>query len=243
MADDADKAPEAAVSTPGDAARDGAQEAARQVARDGSGDRAPRKRGRPKGSKNAKPAAAKGTAQENVSDEAKKQEQKELRALKKKIAGLLSGPAMMLEPWPAGHVEEQAPELAGAIIKLAEDDPVLRRRLLKFFEGGAVGNLIAMAVMYSLPVLVYYGAPAPPIVKRAFHVPDRRQYLAERGEPVPLGQMMPEPAPEDMEREAIERGFVSVEQYVQGARQTGSWDIKAIRAYAPPSPGSSAPDS
>jgi len=239
MADAADQAEEATIDTPGDGKRDELPGQQTSIAADVP----PRKpRGRPKGSKSKpKDTAAAGAA---GGDSAGEQEKKELRKLKKRLTGILKGPATLLEPWPAEHVEGTAPDFADAIVKLAEEDPKLRRRLLAFFEGGTTANLIAAGLIYALPVAVYYGAPAPPMVRRLIDIPDRQLYLAEQS-----GQHMPPPPPvpseEELLAEAEAAGFKDPGEYMRATQDAVRTAIGNVRGphYPTARPESPAQDS
>jgi hypothetical protein len=217
VADDADRAAEAAATTPGDVKRDGAAVVG------GASTDPPKRRGRPKGTKN-KPKPDAAGAQSKLTEE----ETKELRKLKRQLTKLLRGPAMMLEPWPGEHVEAAAPDLASSIIAVAEEDAKLRRRLISFLEGGTMGGLIAAAVIYTLPVAMYYGAPAPALFRKAFQVPDRQLLIAQaQGKGPP--PMPAEPPAEQLLAEANAAGFDDPEEYRRAVHAAVHQAVTSVR--------------
>lgn len=238
--DAADEATDPVVSTPGDRGRDGVTAEQGQLAQPGGsvgGDAKPRrKRGRPPGAKNKRKDKPKPADAAPSEDEAK-----ELRALKKHLRGILKMPAAVVEPWPSAHIEAQAPDLADAILAAAKDNPALRRRLLLFFQGGTMAQLIGAGVAYALPVAIYYNAPAPPIFRKMLQVPDRRQQLLmEGGGPV----APPVPATEEqqaqLQAEAEAHGFTDPAEYMAACKSAVAQALDSVRGphFAPTRPES-----
>ena len=149
----------------------------------------------------------------------------ELKSIRAGLEGFLVAPALLItEEWPKAHVETAGPNLAAAIIKKAENDADFRKKLNKFLAAGDGAGLALAAFMYVAPLAIYYGAPAPPPVKKMLQIPDRPAKLAD----IPIPDL-----PEDgLVREAAEAGYEDVDEYKQAV----------ARAAAAAAPGAVMPD-
>lgn len=205
MADIADAALEAAQTTPGDEKRDEPTPQAPKPPAEPVGDAAPKRRGRPKGSKNAAPPGPPDTTGRTKA------------WIAKRLASMFTAPGFAFELmegpgcWPAEHVGKAGPDLANEIARYAERNPPFKARLVTFLEGGETAGLVFAAAMYVLPLGMYFGVvPAPPRVKAILAVP-------ERGDSVPAD--IGPSSPEDLLREAQERGYEDVGEYMTDVQE------------------------
>jgi hypothetical protein len=102
----------------------------------------------------------------------------EAREIEQKLASLLGRPAFPMrlagDEWPAEHIESNAPGLASAVARRCEEDARLREQMLRLLRVGDNAGLVMAAVMYLVPVLLYYGVvPAPPVLTAQLGVPNR----------------------------------------------------------------------
>jgi hypothetical protein len=229
MADVGDQAADPVATTPGDTTRDGPLIGTNDV-----GDTPPRKkRGRPPGAKNKTAVPANDpsftAAQTAASTAFKQTEAKELKRLRKQLTGVLTGPAIVFqgvgEDWPAEHVEAQAPELANAIVDLAERDPAFKRRLQKFLEGGSTAGLVMAGLMYVGPLAIYFGAPAPPKVKEMLNIPPRGKRPGFMAEHAPA---MEDISADELQHEALEHGFEDVRAYQQAVKAAVEGAVSSV---------------
>jgi hypothetical protein len=208
--DDADRAAEAAIDTPGDKVRDplAAEPPKPTDKAPGSFGDAPKKRGRPFGSKN-KPRDGAVTDPEGKSK----------AWLQKKLAALLVSPSfafeMVGEQWPAEHIGKAGPDLAKEIANYAERNPAFKMRLVMFLEGGETASLAFAVIMYVAPLAMYFGvAPAPPRLKAMLQIPDRGEARFNAAPDPGFGP----PSPEALAAEAREKGFDDVGDYMNAVQ-------------------------
>lgn len=102
----------------------------------------------------------------------------ELKEIEDKLAQVLGAPALAMhmagETWPANHIETRALPLAHQITLKAKENAEFRKRLLSILRSTDGAQLLVAAVMYLIPVLIYYGfVPVPPALKAQLGVPDR----------------------------------------------------------------------
>lgn len=102
----------------------------------------------------------------------------ELKEIEDKLAQVLGAPALAMhmagESWPATHIESRAQPLAHQITLKAKENAEFRKRLLSILRSTDGAQLLVAAVMYLIPVLIYYGfVPVPPALKAQLGVPDR----------------------------------------------------------------------
>lgn len=226
MADDADRAAEAAVTTKGDAAKDGSSPHVEPPADKAPGTFGDAPRVKRKYTKRAAPLGPGAP------------DSKSKAWMTKRLAALLRSPAFVFEatgdPWAVEHIDRAGPDLAKALADHAERNPAFKARLVAFLDGGETAGLVFAAIMYAAPLAIYFGIlPIPPHFRARLPIPPRGATLADVPEgAVPPGSPIP-PTQEALEAEAKAKGFEDLGDYL-AAVESAIGGVRGPLAYPNP---------
>ncbi len=211
MADDADRAPEAAVTTPGDAAKDGTKATAEPPKDKAPGSFGDEPRKKRKYTKRTAPLDPVG-----ASDKSK-------AWLTKRLAALLRSPGFVFEatgdPWAVQHIDKAGPDLAKALADHAERNPAFKSRLVAFLEGGETAGLVFASIMYAAPLAIYFGIlPIPPHFRARLPIPARGSMMPDLASMASNGAAPDAPSQEALEAEAKAKGFNDLGDYLNAVQ-------------------------